>query len=378
MNKKNILIFIDWFLPGTRSGGPVRSYANLIEHLKEDFNFYIITRNTDYCSDEIYQNVQSNSWNTFSKNTQVYYLSKDQTNFENIKHIVSEIEGIDTVYINGIYSWYFSILPVFLFRKKYTTMVSARGMLNPQAFSVKGFKKKLFLTLAKSFSIYNKVFFHATNDQEKKHIQLILGNKLKVKVAPNLPRPLLQEFQPKHKNETITFANVARVSIEKGTLKMIKAFQGVTHNVILDIYGPIYDEDYWEQCQESIQLLPQNIIVNYKGSIDSELIPNILKQYNFFILLSEGENFGHAILEGLSAGCPVIISNKTPWQELISKNIGWDLNINKENEITKVLNEIGSMTDECYVSMSRNAFKYAKSFCEDPNLIEQNKQLFKS
>ncbi len=41
MHRTKILITIDWFLPGTLSGGPVRSYANIIEHLKDDFEFYI-------------------------------------------------------------------------------------------------------------------------------------------------------------------------------------------------------------------------------------------------------------------------------------------------------------------------------------------------
>lgn len=376
MDKKNILIFIDWFLPGTRSGGPVRSYANLIEHLKEDFNFYIITRNTDYCSDEIYQNIKSNCWNTFNTNTQVYYLSKDQINSKKIKEIVTKLDDINTVYVNGVYSWYFSILPVILFRKKYSTMISARGMLNPQAFSVKGFRKKVFLAAAKSCNIYDKVVFHATNNQEKQHIQSVLGNKLKVKVAPNLPRPLLQEFKLKSKKEIIKFANVARISIEKGTLKMINAFQGLSYQAILDIYGPVYDENYWKECQEAIKKLPNNVIVNYKGSIASEAVPELLQEYDFFMLLSEGENFGHAILEGLSAACPVVISNKTPWQKLESKNIGWDLDIDNNKEIAKVLNEIGAMSEEKYAAMSKAAFEHAKSFCEDPELIEQNKQLF--
>ena len=38
--KKKILIFIDWFLPGINSGGPVRSYFNMISHLEEEFDFY--------------------------------------------------------------------------------------------------------------------------------------------------------------------------------------------------------------------------------------------------------------------------------------------------------------------------------------------------
>jgi hypothetical protein len=65
MSKRiKILITIDWFLPGTLSGGPVRSYANIIDHLKDDFEFYIITRNTDYGADAPYENITPNTWIT--------------------------------------------------------------------------------------------------------------------------------------------------------------------------------------------------------------------------------------------------------------------------------------------------------------------------
>ena len=61
MTRKKILISIDWFLPGTKSGGPVRSYANLIDHFKGDFEFYIVTRDTDYCETVPYRQIKQNS-----------------------------------------------------------------------------------------------------------------------------------------------------------------------------------------------------------------------------------------------------------------------------------------------------------------------------
>ena len=50
-----------------------------------------------------------------------------------------------------------------------------------------------------------------------------------------------------------------------------------------------------------------------------------LFEYHFFILPTLGENFGHVFIEALAAGCPLIISNRTPWLELEKKGIGWDI-----------------------------------------------------
>ena len=44
----------------------------------------------------------------------------------------------DSILINGVYSWYFSILPLLILKKKgIKKIISTRGMLNPQAFSSK-------------------------------------------------------------------------------------------------------------------------------------------------------------------------------------------------------------------------------------------------
>ena len=77
-NKKRILVFIDWFLPGYKGGGPIQSVANLIQHLKDDFDFSVITRDTDYCETTPYKEIKSNQWNVLPDDTRVYYFSEDQ------------------------------------------------------------------------------------------------------------------------------------------------------------------------------------------------------------------------------------------------------------------------------------------------------------
>jgi len=376
MQRKKILIIIDWFLPGTKSGGPVRSYANMIAHLGAYHDFYIITRDTDYCSEDVYADINSNTWNQLDAHTSVYYFSKQKLNRANFTKLLNETP-FDIAYINGIYSWNFSILPLWLLRKHKNVIVAARGMLNPQAFSVKKTKKKVFLAIAKLLKLYKNVKFHATNADEANHIKAILGKQSKVHVAPNLPRISKENSTSKKvKSSPTTFVNIARISIEKGTLTMIDALHKVKKALVLDIFGPIYDEAYWELCQKSIGTLPNHIKVSYKGILRSEDVPIILKNYDFFVLLSEGENFGHAILEALMAGCPVIISDQTPWKQLENKRVGWDINISNLSGASAVIEKASEMTTSDYELYSRNAKQLSKEFSENPELIALNLELF--
>ncbi len=376
--KPKVLIFIDWFLPGTKSGGPVRSCANLIDHLRDEFEFLVITRDTDYCETEAYNNVQQDEWNKLEEYLSVFYISEKNLNQKFLKRIIDSTD-FDIAYINGVYSKFFSILPVYILRNSgKPVIVAARGMLNSQAFSVKPLKKKAFLSIMNLVNFYKKVSFHATNHDEAAFIRKAIKCYRDIKVAPNLPRKIEAiEFKKREKRDTVKFVSVARVAKEKGTITALRALSQVENDqeIIYDIFGPIYDQEYWKACKEAIEKLNGNMQVNYKGSIPGDDVPVLLQNYHFFIMPSEGENFGHGILEALTAGCPVLISDKTPWKNLKLKEIGWDCSLDT-NDLNTALKEAIAMDQETYDSWSSNAFDFAKEYCNDPKVVEASRKLF--
>ncbi|MFV9484002.1 glycosyltransferase family 4 protein [Christiangramia sp. ASW11-125] len=376
--KKRILVFIDWFLPGTNSGGPVRSVANLVDHLGEEFEFLIVTRDTDYCEEKPYNGIEANKWTTLGENCKVFYLSENNINVKYLKQLISNTE-FKLAYVNGIYSRFFSIVPVRILKSlNKPVVVAARGMLNPQAFSVKPLKKKIFIEAAKLAGLHSKTIFHATNEEEKECIHKIFPYSKGILVAPNLPRKTEEGAIPiREKTSTTKLISVARVAKEKGTLTALKALfkSHSSENIIYDIYGPIYDQKYWQECKELIRRLPDNIQVNYKGSIESEEVPGIMKDYHFFLMPSEGENFGHGILEALTAACPVIISDKTPWTKLRKQKIGWDCSLDS-GDLVPAIEKAVSMDQKEYDKWSKASFEFAKEYCNDPKAIEASRRLF--
>ena len=87
--KKTILLFIDWYLPGYKAGGPIQSCANLVNHLKDKYHFLIVTRDTDYCETKPYPSVKSNAWNVVEENVHIYYFGAKNLNKNNIFKLIN-------------------------------------------------------------------------------------------------------------------------------------------------------------------------------------------------------------------------------------------------------------------------------------------------
>ncbi|MEN8120718.1 MAG: glycosyltransferase [Bacteroidota bacterium] len=380
MNKKKILVFIDWFLPGYKAGGPIRSIANLTAHLSVEFEFLIITRNTDYLENNPYPTVKANQWVNFSEGINVYYFSDDKLNIKNLKKLVFSTK-FDIAYINGIYSFYFSLLPVYLLKKtSKKVIVASRGMLSEHSFSSKNLKKKIFIFFVNLVRFYKNIYFHVTNDQEKIEVSKLIHRSNGFMIAPNLPPQIIDKKPAKRikKKAILKLASIARISIEKNTLFALNilAEAGYKGKISFDLYGSVYNQKYWEECLEIINKLPDNIKVRYKGELDNQKVVETLGKYHFSFLPTLGENFGHSILESLLAGCPVIISDQTPWTGLEEKTIGWDISLNDKEKFIKTIQYCIDMEQEEYNQLSINTYKFARTFVNNPELIEQSRKLF--
>jgi len=377
---KTVLSFIDWYLPGYRAGGTLKAFANQVSHFNEDYNFKIITRDTDYMETEPYKDVKSNEWNNVGPNTDVFYVSGENINYSFLKKLVSET-SFDTVYIHGVYSLWFSIMPIH-FAKKYKAkkiVISAHGMFGKHAFSVKSRKKKLFVEATKLWGLYKNVYFHAANKEEAADVKETIGNNAKVIIAEEMPMNMeLGKWEARNKNAgELRMASVARIAPEKNTLYALECLQHCKEgNIVYDIYGPVYEEEYWNKCKETIAKLPDNVTVNYKGSIQGDKVLDMLKTYHLMFLPTTGENFGHTILESFMASTPVLISNNTPWQKLKEKGVGWELPLENQKTFAATITEAVNLSQDDFDKLSKNSLAFADEFIHDDSLKIQNDFLF--
>src|ERR1700712_5692261 len=101
---KKLLILIEWFTPGYRAGGPIQSCVNLCIALKETYDIYVFTTDTDHGETMPYKNVVTEKWITDPHTgVQVYYANKKLLSFSAIGKQISQVDP-HFIYLNLLFS----------------------------------------------------------------------------------------------------------------------------------------------------------------------------------------------------------------------------------------------------------------------------------
>ena len=252
-------------------------------------------------------------------------------------------------------------------------------MVGKGALAIKPLKKKVFISLFKLNGLHNKVVWHATSILEKEEIEEQFGHDLDIRVAPNLSSKmgLYQDKAKKEKCLNVFF--LSRIAVKKNLLKALEYLSDTNseYKINFSIIGPIDESEYWQSCEAYIKKMPKHIEVTYLGAIPNYKLKDTLKNQHILLLPTMHENFGHVIMESWQNGCPVIISNQTPWDELQEKYIGYSVPLSKPEAFVKYINHFAEMDEISFNTWSKSSFDFAEAFTQKPQLVIDTKKLFK-
>jgi glycosyltransferase involved in cell wall biosynthesis len=378
-NKKIVFVFIDWFDPAYKAGGPIIASINFVDNMKTSYELFIFTGNKDLGEKHPLKNIISDVWTKRELNVNVFYASDKYLAFDNIKDQLRNIAP-DYVYINSIYSKYFSLFPLLIKRfgrLKSKIIVAPRGMLKKSAVNHKRFKKIIFLKLFRLLNLHNKVVFQTTDETERNDVEIYFGKKNEVYLIPDFVA-----FETSYNNAVkkeageIRMIFVGRIHPIKNLYFLLECLEPIKKKILLTIVGNIEDKGYWQECSQKIQNMPLNITVDMKNDLPHENLRSIILNHHLFILPTKGENFGHAIFEALTLGKPVIISNQTPWRNLYSDKAGWDLPLGDQGLFIQAIEHAISWDQADYNEWSKNAWCLTSKFVKKTNTLASYIKLF--
>jgi glycosyltransferase involved in cell wall biosynthesis len=101
--------------------------------------------------------------------------------------------------------------------------------------------------------------------------------------------------------------------------------------------------------------------VAFTGPLDDTTKWAALKCASLFVMPSDFENFGLAIVEAMQCGLPVITTTGTPWEELRTAGAGWWVQPTVE-DVAGALTEALRLSDDHLRGMGRRALELADIF----------------
>jgi glycosyltransferase involved in cell wall biosynthesis len=196
-------------------------------------------------------------------------------------------------------------------------LLAPRGELAAGASSLKRVKKRVFRICWAPVLRSLNVLWHAASTAEESEIRDAFPW-ARITVAADqlaLPPDAIPAAIPEPGRSCFVF--IGRLSPVKNVDLVLRSLREMATPMNFDIYGPIEDVAYWKKCRVLIEQMPAHVQVRYLGELPPQVVRDTFARYDAFVFPTQGESFGHAIAESLSASCPVVCSDKTPWTKVL-------------------------------------------------------------
>ena len=327
--RPRVLIVLSHYLPGFKAGGPVRSIEGLTEQLGAEIELFIVTLDRDLGDRQPYAGLDTGIWLEVGK-AKVMYLRALAFHPAQFRWLLKTVLP-DTIYLNALFSIRFAVLPLVAQRQRSPTVqivLAPRGSLSKAALGIRSWKKGPFLKALRYTGLLSKITWQASTDSEATEIRAAVGTSTASPCRAKSATPGTTKTAS-HRETSWTPPGSLRLTTlaEKEPAIPPRSPQIRARTPRLGHYRAGRGPDLLEAMHGVNATSPTGVVVSYRGEMDHDLIAEELITHDLFVLPTLNENFGHAILESLSAGTPVLISDQTPWRGLANAGAGWDLDL---------------------------------------------------
>lgn len=323
------------YKPAYIYGGPTMSVAKLCEALVNagvEIEVLSTTANgkteLDVALGEI-QNVDGVKVSYFKR------LTKDHSHFspallKALRHKIKQSEKP----IVHIHAWW-NLVSIFSCQvakwKQVPVVLSPRGMLTAYTLGNRnaGFKSIIHQLMGKRLLQY--CHMHVTSEKEKQDVLQLIKPK-SVTVIPNLVE-LKESSITSQEQDSACFKLIflSRIEEKKGLELLFNALAKLTFGWSLTLAG-LGTEAYVATLCSLAEELKINSHITWIGQVKPEDKFDALANHQLMVLTSYNENFANVVVESLSVGTPVLLSNQVGLADYVmEKEIGWVAGLDPQN-----------------------------------------------
>lgn len=352
-----VLVMADYFLPGHRAGGAVRTLSRLVPFEAAHHDLEVLTRDHDLGCDRRFT-PEEQATATAGAGCAVHYLNTRSVRGLRALLRASRDRRFEAVYFNSLWSPVFTLLPLaalLLRRRRPLLLIAPRGELNPGALAVKSGKKRIAGAVLRRALAYHRVMWHVSSEDEAEHLRAWLNAPARIVTSADHAGP--PDSAPSRGTESgpLRVVCVTRIVPVKDVRRLFEVLALCRQNLDVRLFGPVEDEAYWASCQDSISRLPANVAFRYEGALEPAAVAEVYRGADATLFPTRGENFGHVIAEALAVGCPVATTPTTFWTGHLAAGAG--LIFERDAEAAAWLDQIARRSPALRVGVRRRAWE---------------------
>jgi len=334
-----VLFIVPYYKPAYIYGGPIVVIALLAEQLVAQG--HDVTVYTTASNGKTELNVNNNA-EVLVDGVRVYYFSRltgDNTYISPKlwKHLNKNASNFDAIHIHTW--WNFLVLGAALvcLRKKIKPIISPHGMLSNYIMYKRNPVAKKWVHNLLGKRLLKNSWLHVSTEMELQESRSVIAT-WEGKIIPNLVK-LSDKSYPRLQNQVFTIGFLSRVDPKKGLDVLIEALSKVTFDYKLLIAGS-GETQYVDTLKKLTHQCGNADRIDWVGWKGGESKFEYLSQIDLMALTSHSENFAIVIIESLSVGTPVFISDQVGLFTYITESdFGWVTDMNTET-ITENLNRL--------------------------------------
>lgn len=266
------------------------------------------------------------------------------------------------------------------------TILSPHGTLEDYALKRSAWKKRIALFAYEMDNLRHATCLHAAAISEANSFRKF-GLKNPIAVIPNgTPEKVLNKqgnaarFRSRYTipsgKRLLLF--LSRINPKKGLPILFTAIEQLNKALegwILVIAGFEDVPGYQRELEQLAKRLNISDKIIFTGPLFGEAKEDALAAADIFVLPTHSENFGIVVAEALAAGVPVLTTYGAPWEELLSHNCGWWVEVSEQGIYT-ALQDATSRSKQELVAMGARGKLLVKSKYTWPQVTKMTIELY--
>ena len=223
-----------------------------------------------------------------------------------LRHLRRTLRSYDVVHIHTWWNFVALLSALVCIRRGIRPIVSPRGMLSYYTFGNRNSSAKSVMHRFIGKSLLRKSLIHATVENELEECQQAAPG-CRGFVLPNI-LTIPEYHASTTSNGVFNLVFIGRIHPKKNLEALIEALPGLEMPWRLQVIGP-GDEEYLGKLAELAKKNTVEDRIEWTGPLNGDEKYGALASGDLMVLLSYSENFANTVIESLSVGMPVLLSD---------------------------------------------------------------------